>query len=290
MKPYKLRIPIGEIFKFLKIDNDLYESYQLSNRLVKIRSNRGEFVDILRFVKKRGIVSTFNLSDGTKIRCDLKHLVKQIDGNFSFIYNTDHVIKNESAVKIISKSDISNNKVDVYDIALSHPHEYVTSNDVVCHNTTLAKLITKNVECDVLYINASDENSVDTVRSKIKGFASTTGFTSLKVIVLDECLDENTLVYILRSGVEVKVKIKDVDEKSDLVKSFNVKLNKIEWRPFYLLNVGERDVVRIDLENGESVVCTEEHKWYVYDESDNIIKVKTKELLNGKYNYILSPE
>jgi replication factor C small subunit len=52
--------------------------------------------------------------------------------------------------------------------------------------TTLAKLITKNVECDVLYINASDENSVDTVRSKIKGFASTTGFTSLKVIILDE--------------------------------------------------------------------------------------------------------
>jgi replication factor C small subunit len=52
--------------------------------------------------------------------------------------------------------------------------------------TTLAKLITKNIDCDVLYINASDENSVDTVRSKIKGFASTTGFSALKVIILDE--------------------------------------------------------------------------------------------------------
>ena len=52
--------------------------------------------------------------------------------------------------------------------------------------TTLAKLITKNIDCDVLYINASDENSVDTVRSKIKGFASTTGFSPLKVIILDE--------------------------------------------------------------------------------------------------------
>ena len=111
------------------------------------------------------------------------------------------------------------------------------------------------------------------MRTKIKGFASTTGFNPLKVIVLDECLDENTLVYILRSGVEVKVKIKDVDEKLDLVKSFNVKLNKIEWRSFYLLNVGDRDVVRIDLENGESVVCTEEHKWYVYDEFNNIINI-----------------
>lgn len=52
--------------------------------------------------------------------------------------------------------------------------------------TTLAKLIAKNINCDCLYINASDENSVETVRSKIKGFASTVGFSSLKVIILDE--------------------------------------------------------------------------------------------------------
>lgn len=52
--------------------------------------------------------------------------------------------------------------------------------------TTLAKLITKNIPCDVLYINASDETGVETVRTKIKGFASTTGFKPLKVIILDE--------------------------------------------------------------------------------------------------------
>ena len=33
--------------------------------------------------------------------------------------------------------------------------------------TTLAKLIIKNIECDYIYINASDENNVDTVRNKI---------------------------------------------------------------------------------------------------------------------------
>lgn len=52
--------------------------------------------------------------------------------------------------------------------------------------TTLAKIIVSNIECDVLYINASDENSVDTVRTKIKGFASSVGFKDLKVIILDE--------------------------------------------------------------------------------------------------------
>jgi replication factor C small subunit len=53
--------------------------------------------------------------------------------------------------------------------------------------TTLAKIITKNIDCDMLYINASDENKVDDVRNKVKTFASSVGFKSLKVIILDEC-------------------------------------------------------------------------------------------------------
>ena len=53
--------------------------------------------------------------------------------------------------------------------------------------TTLAKIITSNIDCDYMYINASDENKVDDVRNKIKTFASSVGFKHLKVIILDEC-------------------------------------------------------------------------------------------------------
>ena len=53
--------------------------------------------------------------------------------------------------------------------------------------TTLAKLLVNNIECDYLYINASDENNVDTVRNKVKNFASTIGFKDMKIIILDEC-------------------------------------------------------------------------------------------------------
>jgi replication factor C small subunit len=73
---------------------------------------------------------------------------------------------------------------------------YIKSNDVPhlllygragTGKTTLAKLIVKNIECDYLYINASDENSVDTVRNKVRQFASTIGFKDMKIIILDEC-------------------------------------------------------------------------------------------------------
>jgi len=53
--------------------------------------------------------------------------------------------------------------------------------------TTLAKLLVNNIECDYLYINASDETGVQNVRDKVRGFASTVGFKDFKIIILDEC-------------------------------------------------------------------------------------------------------
>jgi replication factor C small subunit len=52
--------------------------------------------------------------------------------------------------------------------------------------TTLAKLIVNNLNCDHLYINASDERGIETIRDKVSGFASSASFKPLKVIILDE--------------------------------------------------------------------------------------------------------
>jgi len=52
--------------------------------------------------------------------------------------------------------------------------------------TSLAKLIVKQLGADYLYINASDERGIDTIRDKIIPFASSIGFNGLKVVILDE--------------------------------------------------------------------------------------------------------
>ena len=52
--------------------------------------------------------------------------------------------------------------------------------------TTLAKIIVKNLECDFIYINASDERGIETIRDKVSGFASTASFKPLKIVILDE--------------------------------------------------------------------------------------------------------
>lgn len=55
--------------------------------------------------------------------------------------------------------------------------------------TTLAKILINQLgvdEYDVLEINASRENSVDTIRDKITGFVQTVPFGDFKVVLLDE--------------------------------------------------------------------------------------------------------
>lgn len=65
------------------------------------------------------------------------------------------------------------------------PH-FIFAGSAGTGKTTLAKLIVKNIQCDYLYLNASDENGIDTIRDKVKGFASTASFQPLKVVILDE--------------------------------------------------------------------------------------------------------
>jgi replication factor C small subunit len=65
------------------------------------------------------------------------------------------------------------------------PH-FIFAGSAGTGKTTLAKLIVKNIQCDYLYINASDENGIDTIRDKVKGFASTASFQSIKIVILDE--------------------------------------------------------------------------------------------------------
>ena len=77
------------------------------------------------------------------------------------------------------------NKVKVYLESGDIPH-LLLFGPAGTGKTTLAKILVNSIECDYIYINASDENSIDNVRTKIKGFVSTIGFKDLKIVILDE--------------------------------------------------------------------------------------------------------
>lgn len=52
--------------------------------------------------------------------------------------------------------------------------------------TTLAKILAENINCDVLYLNATDERDMETIREKVGRFAASASFKPLKIVILDE--------------------------------------------------------------------------------------------------------
>jgi DNA polymerase III delta prime subunit len=73
--------------------------------------------------------------------------------------------------------------------------QYIAKNDIPhlllvgppgTGKTTAAKILTTAIDADVMFLNASDDNNIETVRGKIRNFASTIGMAPLKIIVLDE--------------------------------------------------------------------------------------------------------
>jgi replication factor C small subunit len=70
--------------------------------------------------------------------------------------------------------------------------------------TTIAKALCEQIDCDYIVINGSDENGVDTIRVKIKNYASSVSLMGgRKVIILDEAdyLTPNAQA-ILRASIE----------------------------------------------------------------------------------------
>jgi hypothetical protein len=203
---------------------------------------------------------------------------------------TEHYVMNEkhrpSTLEGYVCDDIFKQKVEGWIEQQNIPHLFLWGRPG-SGKTTLAKILAKNIDCDYIMINATDKRGIDDIRNEILPFVSVMSFKSApKIVILDECLDEQTLVTVLRGGEVKKIPIKYLDEKNDLVKSYNESTKQIQWMPFELFYKGEQDCYEIEFENGEKVICTESHKWYIDDENSNPIVVTTKEVIEK--GYILS--
>lgn len=89
----------------------------------------------------------------------------------------DELILNKESKDILKSFDSSKNI----------PHLLFTSTAGTGKTSTAKILVNDVLNCDHLYINASEENGIDTIRTKIIGFSQTKSFDgNIKVIILDE--------------------------------------------------------------------------------------------------------
>ena len=103
--------------------------------------------------------------------------------------NTDNSLLNEKYRPVTLDTYVGNAKLKASiakQLEQNDIQNYLFYGPAGTGKTTLAKLCIKNLDCDYLYINASDERGIETIRDKVQGFASTMSFKPLKVVILDE--------------------------------------------------------------------------------------------------------
>jgi DNA polymerase III delta prime subunit len=52
--------------------------------------------------------------------------------------------------------------------------------------STLAKILVNNINCDYIYLNATENRGMDDIKEKVGSFASAASFKPLKIVILDE--------------------------------------------------------------------------------------------------------
>jgi len=117
--------------------------------------------------------------------------------------------------------------------------------------------------------------------------ANKAGTTKSKDCVLflaeGDCLIEDTEILIIRNGEKRNIKIKDI-KLNDAVITHNNNIGIIN-------NISKKisKAVKIKLKNDNILMCSEKHKWFVYDtETDKFGFIKTIDLKINKHKMIIN--
>jgi DNA polymerase III delta prime subunit len=168
---------------------DITELWSYKFNLINTPDGIQTISDIIKKPNKNCNAVLFD--SGDIIECSTDHLFQCVDD--SWIKSDDLIagisIKTKygrAAVVEVMPIGIH----DTYDLTVDHPEHRYYSDGIVSHNTgktSTATALIKEINGEALFINASMENGIDLLRSKITNFASTEAFDSkIKVVVLDE--------------------------------------------------------------------------------------------------------
>ena len=165
------KISIGNLFKLCGADNKKYYEEQDVPFPININTPSG-LVPIRKLVKKNNIKTYAVNIDGNIVVGADKHRIKYYgDWRFLDSFNNKEYI----------------GELDLYDVSVDSPHEYLTTNGIIHHNTTLAKILCNDIGATYKYINVSSESGIDTLRSEIATFASMRTIDGQpKIVIMDE--------------------------------------------------------------------------------------------------------
>ncbi len=128
---------------------------------------------------------------------------------------------------------------------------------------TFTNIFLRDTKLDAIRINCSDETSVDNIRSRVKSFATALGITDKKIVVLNECLEENEEILIDTLESNKKCLMKDLPKDTFKLPSYNIEKDIVEDDIAEIISDKNDDVFEIELEDGRKIKATKTHPFLV---------------------------
>jgi replication-associated recombination protein RarA len=99
--------------------------------------------------------------------------------------------------------------------------------------TSLAFMLLKLLKVnsgDIKFVNGCTDNGIDVVRD-LENFVSTMPMGDYRYVLIDECLDELTPVWVKNKQTDqvYNTPIREVQSQVELVMNFNTDTNTVEW-------------------------------------------------------------
>lgn len=167
------------------------------------------------------------------------------------------------------------------------PQNLLLSGGAGCGKTSVAKALCLDLGCDWLMVNCSEDGNIDTLRTKIRQFASTVSLTGgvKKVVILDEfdyanCVDDTEPI-LMACGKYKKLEELEIGKEYDVI-SFNTTTKEFEKDKAYRSLSGTKEVYEIEFEDGTKVNVTNEHNLICLDIDGNIVE---KSINDGLYGF-----
>lgn len=154
-------------------------------------------------------------------------------------------------------------------IATGKLSNYLFSGGAGIGKTTAAYAIANELDADILYINASLDGNIDTLRTKITQFVSTVSFTnSRKIVLLDEgdylnCFSGDQSIILCDNNKNISTaKLEDLVGKEVNLLSYNFKTNLPEESRATVFISGEKELFDVQFEDDTNMVCTDDHPFF----------------------------
>jgi DNA polymerase III delta prime subunit len=130
--------------------------------------------------------------------------------------------------------------------------------------TTSAFCLCNELGINYNYINMSKNTGIDVIRNQTETFASTASVDGKKkVIIGDECLEENEEIAIGTMGNTSFVKLKDLPSKQFELPSLNMETQEIENDVGEIISDKIDDVFIVELDDGRTIKVTKNHPFLV---------------------------